>query len=285
MPAARIRIDHFTDPACPWAFSAEPDLLALRWFYGEQLEWWTQFVVLSEKVGDSEAKGMTLELMMAGDEKFVRRFEMPINAARRPHLLVARGPDLLAKAVQLYQPDLAERVLRALRVAWQTDHRPIDDPSVALDVAAEVGVDRAALEQWLVDPAVDAALRADMQAARSPLPPALGPLDHKLAGPPERRRYTCPSLVFSTKDDPARVLVAPGFQSLGAYEVILANLDPGLKRAAPASDPLAVLRWADWPLASVEVARVMGTETAAAAAALAEAGASDDRGYWSIAAT
>ena len=32
-----IEITHFTDPACPFAFSAEPVRQALRWNYGDGL--------------------------------------------------------------------------------------------------------------------------------------------------------------------------------------------------------------------------------------------------------
>ena len=34
-----IRVTHFTDPGCPWAYSAAPALAALRWRYGDQLDW------------------------------------------------------------------------------------------------------------------------------------------------------------------------------------------------------------------------------------------------------
>ena len=32
-----VDVIHFTDPACPWAYSAEPDLNALRYRYGAGL--------------------------------------------------------------------------------------------------------------------------------------------------------------------------------------------------------------------------------------------------------
>lgn len=284
MSDAILRIDHFTDPACPWAFSAEPDLLALDQLYGDQLEWHTRLVVLSERPGDSEAKGMTLELLMMGDERLGSLYGMPINAARRPHMLVAKPVDMLVKAAQLAEPEKADAVLRALRVAWQTDHRPVDDPEVGLSVAAEAGADRAKLSAQLELSETAEALAEDMRAARTPLPAAAGPLDHKLGGPPEERRYTCPSLVVTRLDGTAEPLAAPGFQSLGAYEVVLANLAPELTRKAPPTDPLEVLQRAGWPLATVEVARVMGVDSEEAAGVLSSSSAvQDDRGYWSAA--
>ena len=34
-----VAVTHFTDPACPWAYSASPALAVLRWRYREQLDW------------------------------------------------------------------------------------------------------------------------------------------------------------------------------------------------------------------------------------------------------
>ena len=34
-----IRATLFTDPACPWGYSALPALRVLEWRYGRQLDW------------------------------------------------------------------------------------------------------------------------------------------------------------------------------------------------------------------------------------------------------
>ena len=44
-----VRIRHFTDPGCPFAFSAERQRLRLEWLYADQLEWSTHMVVLREE--------------------------------------------------------------------------------------------------------------------------------------------------------------------------------------------------------------------------------------------
>jgi hypothetical protein len=72
----------------------------------------------------------------------------------------------------------------------------------------------------------------------------------------------------------------PGFQNLLAYESGIANAAPGIVRAAPALDPLDVLEWADWPLATVEIARVMGVSDAVAEHALDQTSAVKERGFW-----
>ena len=37
--AAEVCITEFTDPGCPWAYSAEPFRRRLNWLYGDALEW------------------------------------------------------------------------------------------------------------------------------------------------------------------------------------------------------------------------------------------------------
>ena len=46
---APVLIRHYTDPSCPFAFSAERQRLRLEWLYGAQLEWELHMVVLSDE--------------------------------------------------------------------------------------------------------------------------------------------------------------------------------------------------------------------------------------------
>src|SRR4051795_11376771 len=49
---ADVLITEYTDPACPWTYSAEPFRRKLTWLYGDRIEWRLRMVVLSE---DGEA--------------------------------------------------------------------------------------------------------------------------------------------------------------------------------------------------------------------------------------
>ncbi len=49
---AEVCITEFTDPGCPWAYSAEPVRRRLDWLYGERLQWRPRMVVLSESAED-----------------------------------------------------------------------------------------------------------------------------------------------------------------------------------------------------------------------------------------
>ncbi|MBX3670083.1 MAG: 2-hydroxychromene-2-carboxylate isomerase [Rhodocyclaceae bacterium] len=82
------------------------------------------------------------------------RFPLPTQNAARSFYWLQDHHGALAKPFAL-------ACLRALFV----EDRDISSPAVVLDVAAAVGVDRAALEQALADPAVKDRLRSETEAA------------------------------------------------------------------------------------------------------------------------
>ena len=176
-------------------------------------------------------------------------------------------------------PVRACALLRRLRVQHLVIG-DLHDEQATIDAAArEAGLDADRLWAWTKEPEIEAELRADMAAARSPLPAARA-LDHKLGGPAEERRYTCPSLVVRT--DAGEEGVAPGFQPVAAYEVLLANVAPELTRRPDPASAAEVLAWAPEPLAAVEVAAVLDTSREKAEEELRGV-ASEDAGFWSLA--
>ena len=46
---APVLIRHYTDPSCPYAFSAERQRLRLLWLYDAQIDWELHMVVLEEE--------------------------------------------------------------------------------------------------------------------------------------------------------------------------------------------------------------------------------------------
>jgi len=134
-----------------------------------------------------------------------------------------------------------------------------DSPLVIATAAREAGMQATPLlGMWGDDPAVDEELERDAAAAREPSRGALA-LDHKLAPAGDGRRYTAPSYEITRPDDGAR-FVAPGFQPVEVYEVAIANLAPELERRGQAESVEEVLAWAGEPLATVEVATIMGID-------------------------
>src|SRR4051794_30097235 len=72
-----VDVTHFSDPGCPWAYSASPALAVLRWRYGDQLSWRLAMVGLAEAAEQYERRGYTTEGSALGRTIF-RRYGMPL---------------------------------------------------------------------------------------------------------------------------------------------------------------------------------------------------------------
>ena len=219
-----VRITEFTDPGCPWAFSAEPFRRRLDWLYGDAVEWVPRMVVLSESPEEYEAKG--LEHGDAG-AKGMKHRARPRDADRHRRA-PAPWRDRAGLPRRRRRPPARagarrRRCCAALRV--RTIRRRAARRGRARSPAprADAGLDPT-LPGWATT-AVEAELREDMAAARRPSP-AARVLDARLANWSGGRRYTCPSYEITRLSDGVTIAV-PGFQPFAAYDVVLANLVPG----------------------------------------------------------
>jgi 2-hydroxychromene-2-carboxylate isomerase len=267
-----IVVTEYTDAACPWAWSAEPMKWRLRWLYGEGLEWRLRMIGLTSERDEYASRGYTPEQMAEGYARFSARYGMPLETTPRRRLGATVPACRAVVAARVHaRPETAEALLRRLRIHAMTDPDAVlDEDATIVAAAREAGIDPAVLERWLADPAVERALQQDMAEARDPAPAAVA-LAHKLAEVPGGGwRYTAPSLVFTRADD-GRTLEAPGFQPSLAYEVAVANLDPELPRRAEPESVEEVLAWAGEPLATKEIAEVMGRSLDETRAALSSA--------------
>src|SRR3954454_13497227 len=77
-----LDVELFTDPACPFAFSAEPARWRLRWHYGDGLRWRTTMIVLTREPGEAEK-------LAEGAPGLQRRYGMPLEP--RPYARAAPG--------------------------------------------------------------------------------------------------------------------------------------------------------------------------------------------------
>lgn len=271
----RLELTHFTDPACPFAFSAEPVRLRLRWHYGDQLAWHHRMIVLTLEPGEAER-------LAEGAPNLQRRHGMPIDPRPYPRPASSEPACRAVVAARLRAPEAEERLLRRLRVRVMLGGL-LDDPELIAAAAGDAGLDAAALARWCEEPEVEQALQADVEAARSPAPAARA-LDHKLGGPRSRRRYTAPSYELARPDD-GRTASIPGFNPAEAYEAAIANLAPELERRPRPESVEELLAWADEPLATSEVALVMALDATGARAALARVARAEAAGadfYWSL---
>jgi predicted DsbA family dithiol-disulfide isomerase len=279
-PALKIR--EFTDPACPFAFSAEPARLRLNWLYGDQIEWETRMVVLSESPDDYEAKGFTPEKQSEALETIRDEYGMPIDTRLRPRMMATVHACRAVVAARLHaEPGRDRALLRRLRIHAMAGEL-IDEPGVIARCAREAGIEPMMVFRVAADdPAVEAALRADMAAARAPSAASLA-LDHKLADAGRGRRYTCPSYeIERAVGNGWPRFDVPGFQPVEVYEAAIANLAPELERRAAPDSAAEVLEWAGEPLAAAEVAAIREIGRDEAEAEL-EAVAVPHAGWWSL---
>ena len=253
MSDPQVRITEFTDPGCPWAWSAEPARRRLNWLYGDEIEWRTRMVVLAESPSDYEEKGISPEMIQRSTRDIAADHGMPIDTTLRPRVTATADACRTVIATRLNAPEHEGQVLRCLRVGYFSGGM-LDDRETIDDAVKSAGLDPEEVRAWAQEDATEEAFREDMAAARKPMPAAKA-LDYKLANWSGGQRYTCPSYEIERRADGVRIAV-PGFQPFATYDVVLANLIPGLDRRDPPDDVAHVLDWAGTPLASQEVASV-----------------------------
>ena len=253
-----ITITHYTDPGCPFAWSAEPARRRLQWLYGDQLQWRLRMVGLTERPEDYIDKGFTPERQSTAFERLAEAHGMPMDTSLRPRMAATMPACRAVVAVRRHAPEQEAAMLRALRVLHFSGEL-LDDPGTLATAAQRAGLDPADLENWLAEPETEALLAEDLGQARTPTPAALA-LSHKLApSGDDGHRYTCPSYELERASDGAS-LSAPGFQPTLAYEVAIANLAPELTRRDDPENVAEVLEWAGEPLATAEIAAVCGID-------------------------
>jgi 2-hydroxychromene-2-carboxylate isomerase len=273
--SATITVTHYSDPGCPWAWSASPHHAVLQWRYGDQLDWRLVMIGLAEDASRYDARGYRPGRQAAGYLRF-RRLGMPFDTQPRARNVGTGRACRAVVAARLLDPPRDAEVFRALQLSRFTTSLLFDvDDDIRAALARVDGLDAGALLASLDDPEVESAYQADRAEVRAAegSPTAF---QGKSANTDGAERYTAPSLVFGHED--GRVLEAGGYQPVEAYDVCLANLYPGLERRPPAEDPVAVLDAFPYALSTREVAAVMAShlvepDDAAAEAALIAAAA------------
>jgi predicted DsbA family dithiol-disulfide isomerase len=250
---ADVCITEFTDPGCPWAYSAEPFRRRLSWLYGDAVEWRVRMVGLADSPQHYERMGLTTQRQSAAFREIARDHGMPIDTRVRSRMAATIPACRAVVAAGLHAPERQRHLLRALRVR-NFSGELLDEPATIAAAAADAGLEPTDVERWATGEDVTEALTDDMAAARRPAP-AARVLDHKLANWSGGRRYTCPSYEIVRLSDGVRIAV-PGFQPFPVYDVITANLVPDLDRRDPPESVEEVLRWTGTPLATKEVAVV-----------------------------
>jgi predicted DsbA family dithiol-disulfide isomerase len=249
-----IRAELYSDPVCPWGYSASPALRTIEWRYGGQIEWSLTLIGLAERAEEYEARGFT-PLWLSQVLLEFRRYGMPFSSQPKARMTATARACRAVVAARLMQPGSEWPVFRALQLAHFTTPALVDDDAVVAAALRGVpGIDAERIVASLDAPEVSAAYEADKarsrEAAGSP-----AELQGKTAESDGLVRFTAPSVVFRGED--GGELSAGGFQPVEAYDVLLANLDPTLERRPPPETPAPLFARFPEGLTTQEVAALM----------------------------
>jgi protein-disulfide isomerase-like protein with CxxC motif len=249
-----IQATLYGDPACPWGYSANPQLSVLRWRYRDQLDWRLVMIVLREDTAERAAGGFTPAVQARYTRVFRDRFGMPMTAQARERLVATEQVCRAVVATRLAYPGRELAAMRALQFAWFNGSGLLDqDDAIAAALARVDGIDAGAVVAAMHSHAVSAAYEADKAEARTA---GGGPTDFqgKAAENDGVVRYTAPSVIFESG---GRRLEAGGFQPVEAYDVLIANLDTTLGRTPPPDGPLPLFEYFSDGLTTQEVTELL----------------------------
>jgi protein-disulfide isomerase-like protein with CxxC motif len=251
-----LDVTHYSDPCCPWAYSASPALAVLRWRYGSQLRWRHVMIGLTERREQYEERGYTPARQAHGYLDFRKR-GMPFSTSVKPRMAGTSRACRAVVATRLISPELELAAFRALQFGQFTGGLPMDDDTaIAAALARVEGLDGTRVVGMLDSQEVIDAYEADRAESRTAEGGATE-FQGKAANTDGAVRYTAPSLIFGAN---GASLEAGGFQSIEAYDVCIANLDRTLtqrERASSPEDLVELLASEPHGLTTREVAAVM----------------------------
>src|SRR3954447_12826648 len=114
--APAVCITEYTDPGCPWAYSAEPFRLRLAWLYGDDLRFVHRLVGLAASPEEYLEKGFTPERQSGALKQIAAQHGMPIDTRVRPRMAATLPACRAVVAARLHDPEHETPLLRALRL-------------------------------------------------------------------------------------------------------------------------------------------------------------------------
>jgi 2-hydroxychromene-2-carboxylate isomerase len=244
----------YTDAACPWAFSASPALRVLEWRYGEQLSWRLVMIGLREDASALIARGYDPTRAVLGHHTFRERYGMPFGLVPKERPAGTGRGCRAVVAARILTPGSEWRVLRALQITNFTTPLLLDDDTAIRAALRSVpDLDADAIVNALDSAEVTEAYERDKAEARSAAGTA-AESQRKTSTSDGPVRFTAPSMVFER--DGTR-FVAGGWQPILAYDVLIANLEPGLERNPAPDGPEPLLEHFADGLTTAEVAGLL----------------------------
>ncbi|MDQ2700281.1 MAG: hypothetical protein M3Y23_03010, partial [Actinomycetota bacterium] len=191
---SRITARLFTDPSCPFGYSASPALRTIEWRYRDQIDWQLVMIGLSEPDTINPDFNPTL---LAGYQLDMRdRWGMPFAVEPKLRMTSSSRACQAIVASRLIQPGSEWRTLRALQLLnFNTPLLLDDDEQLRFALSSVEGLDAGRIIDSLDTTDVQSAYRADWSEARTA---ENGPtaLQGKSADSPDGERFTAPSIIF-----------------------------------------------------------------------------------------
>src|SRR3954453_14906535 len=101
---ADVCITEYTDPGCPWAYSAEPFRRRLSWLYGDRLEWRGCMGGLAQSPHEYLDRRVTPERQSRAFATIAREPGMPIDTSVRPRMAATVPACRAVVAARLHAP-------------------------------------------------------------------------------------------------------------------------------------------------------------------------------------
>ena len=225
----------------------------IEWRYRDQLDWSLVLIGLTEDASQYATRGYTPLRGALGQLEF-RRYGMPFAPAPKARLSATARACRTIVAARLQSPGREWDVFRAIQLANFTTPLVLeDDDGLREAVAGLPGIDADAIVAALDSPEVTEAYESDKARTRTAAGSA-AELQGKTASTDGPVRFTAPSIEFALNGSK---LVAGGFQPVEAYDILIANLDPGLQRHPAPESPAPLLDFFASGLTTQEVAALM----------------------------
>ncbi len=229
----------------------------IEWRYADQIDWRLVLVGLSETTERYERMGFTPLRGSQSSASFRDRYGMPFAPGIKTGRSASTRACRAVIAARREYPGTEWHVFRTLQLAnFNTPLLFDDDDQMIQAISSSVpGVDAERIVGLIEDPEVLSEYEADKAETRTAAGSATE-LQGKAGNSDGAVRYTAPSIVVTRVSDGMR-LEAGGFQPVEAYDVIVANLDPGLERRQPPEDVAELLEHFEFGLSTQEVAALL----------------------------
>ena len=124
---SEVDVIHFTDPSCPWAYSAEPLMRTLQWRFGDGLRWRTVMIGLSEDTSRAERRATRPSAACRTGSTSSAASACRCSPSRARACCPRAAPAVRSSRRGAQSRELSDALLRRIRLAWFTSTLLLDE--------------------------------------------------------------------------------------------------------------------------------------------------------------